>query len=237
MLVVFVFLRSVRATLIPSVAVPLSLVGTFGVMYLLGYSLDNLSLMALTIATGFVVDDAIVVHREHHPPSRGRACRRWRPRSSGAREIGFTVLSISVSLVAVFIPILLMGGIVGRLFREFAVTLSVAIGVSLVVSLTHHADDVRASAAPAPRASATAASTAPASGSSTACSAATSDRSAGCCGTSASRCWSRWRRSGSTSTCSSIVPKGFFPQQDTGRLTGTIAGRPGHLVPGDARAS
>ncbi|HWA97660.1 MAG TPA: multidrug efflux RND transporter permease subunit [Pirellulales bacterium] len=134
-LVVFVFLRSVRATVIPSVAVPVSLVSTFGVMYLAGYTLDNLSLMALTIATGFVVDDAIVVienidrHLENGLSPLHAAL-------VGAKEIGFTVLSISVSLVAVFIPILLMGGIVGRLFREFAVTLSVAIGVSMLVSLT-----------------------------------------------------------------------------------------------------
>jgi len=134
-LVVFAFLRTFRATLIPSVAVPLSLIGTFGVMYLLGYSLDNLSLMALAISTGFVVDDAIVVlenitrYIEHGMEPLAAAFR-------GAREIGFTVLSMSTSLVAVFIPILLMGGIVGRLFREFAVTLSIAIGVSLLVSLT-----------------------------------------------------------------------------------------------------
>jgi multidrug efflux pump len=134
-LVVFVFLRSVRATIIPSVAVPLSLVGTFGVMYLLGYSLDNLSLMALAISTGFVVDDAIVVleninrHLEEGVQPVAAAF-------LGAKEIGFTVLSMSTSLVAVFIPILMMGGIVGRLFREFAVTLSAAIGVSLLVSLT-----------------------------------------------------------------------------------------------------
>ncbi|MGZ7040367.1 MAG: efflux RND transporter permease subunit, partial [Thermoanaerobaculia bacterium] len=134
-LVVFVFLRSGWATVIPSVAVPLSLVGTFGVMYLLGYSLDNLSLMALTISTGFVVDDAIVVienisrHLEHGMKPLEAAL-------LGAREIGFTVFSMSTSLIAVFIPILLMGGIVGRLFREFAVTLSAAIGLSLVVSLT-----------------------------------------------------------------------------------------------------
>ena len=134
-LVVFVFLRNVRSTIIPSIAVPLSLVGTFGVMYLLGYSLDNLSLMALAISTGFVVDDAIVVleninrHLEEGVEPVAAAFQ-------GAREIGFTVLSMSTSLVAVFIPILLMGGIVGRLFREFAVTLSAAIGVSLVVSLT-----------------------------------------------------------------------------------------------------
>ena len=134
-MVVFVFLRTVRATIIPSIAVPLSLVGTFGVMYLLGYSLDNLSLMALAISTGFVVDDAIVVlenitrYIEH---GMGAVEATFK----GAAEIGFTVLSMSTSLVAVFIPLLLMGGIVGRLFREFAVTLSVAIGVSLLVSLT-----------------------------------------------------------------------------------------------------
>ena len=133
--VVFVFLRSWRATLIPSVAVPLSLVGTFGVMYLLGYSLDNLSLMALTISTGFVVDDAIVVtenitrYIEHGKPPLQAAL-------LGAKQIGFTILSITASLLAVFIPLLLMGGIVGRLFREFAVTLSLAIGFSALVSLT-----------------------------------------------------------------------------------------------------
>jgi hydrophobe/amphiphile efflux-1 (HAE1) family protein len=134
-LVVFAFLRTFRATLIPSVAVPLSLIGTFGVMYLLGYSLDNLSLMALAISTGFVVDDAIVVLEnitrflEMGMPPVQAAYR-------GAREIGFTVLSMSTSLIAVFIPILLMAGIVGRLFREFAVVLSIAISVSLLISLT-----------------------------------------------------------------------------------------------------
>jgi multidrug efflux pump len=134
-LVVFLFLRSPRATLIPSVAVPVSLIGTFAVMYLLGYTLDNLSLMALTIATGFVVDDAIVVmenitrHLEAGMEPIAAAMK-------GAQEIGFTVFSISVSLIAVFIPILMMGGIVGRLFREFAVTLSIAIVISMVISLT-----------------------------------------------------------------------------------------------------
>ena len=134
-LVVFAFLRNWRATLIPSVAVPVSLLGTFGAMYLLGYSLDNLSLMALTIATGFVADDAVVVlenisrHVESGMP-------RFQAALQGAREVGFTVLSMSLSLVAVFIPIILMGGIVGRIFREFAITLSIAIMVSLVVSLT-----------------------------------------------------------------------------------------------------
>jgi multidrug efflux pump len=133
--VVFVFLRDVWATIIPSVAVPLSLVGTFGVMYLLGYTLDNLSLMALTISTGFVVDDAIVV-LENITRYLEQGMTPFDAAMKGSKEIGFTVLSMSTSLIAVFIPILLMGGIVGRLFREFAVTLSVAIAVSLVVSLT-----------------------------------------------------------------------------------------------------
>ena len=133
--VVFIFLRNGRATLIPAVAVPVSLIGTFAVMYLFGYSIDNLSLMALTISTGFVVDDAIVVmenitrHLENGMAPFAAALK-------GAQEIGFTVVSISISLVAVFIPLLLMGGIVGRLFREFAVTLSTAIFVSMLISLT-----------------------------------------------------------------------------------------------------
>jgi multidrug efflux pump len=133
--VVFIFLRNVRVTFIPSIAMPASLIGTFAVMYLFGYSLDNLSLMALTIATGFVVDDAIVVmenisrHLEEGMKPMAAALK-------GAQEIGFTVLTISISLVAVFIPLLFMGGIVGRLFREFAVTLSTAIVVSMLISLT-----------------------------------------------------------------------------------------------------
>ena len=133
--VVFLALGDVRAALVPAVVVPISLIGTFSGMYLLGFSLDNLSLMALTIATGFVVDDAIVVlenisrHVEHGMPRHEAALR-------GAKEVGFTVISISVSLVAVFIPILLMGGIVGRLFREFTATLSLAIAISMVISLT-----------------------------------------------------------------------------------------------------
>jgi multidrug efflux pump len=134
-IVVFAFLRSGRATLVPTVAMPLSLVGTFGVMWLLGYSIDNLSLMALTISTGFVVDDAIVVTENIT-----RAIEAGRPTYEaafeGAKQIGFTIVSITVSLLAVFVPILLMGGIVGRLFREFAVTLSVAVAMSALVSLT-----------------------------------------------------------------------------------------------------
>jgi multidrug efflux pump len=133
--VVFAFLRNVWATIIPSVAVPLSLIGTFGVMYLCHYSLDNLSLMALTISTGFVVDDAIVVIENIARHIEG-GMKPFEAAMKGASEIGFTVLSMSTSLVAVFIPILMMGGVVGRLFREFAVVLSVAIGVSLFVSLT-----------------------------------------------------------------------------------------------------
>jgi multidrug efflux pump len=134
-LVVFAFLRDFRSTFIPSIAVPVSLIGTFGVMYLLNYSLDNLSLMALTISTGFVVDDAIVVI-ENITRYLEKGMNPVRAALKGAQEIGPTVLTISISLVAVFIPLLMMGGIVGRLFREFAVTLSIAIGVSTVVSLT-----------------------------------------------------------------------------------------------------
>jgi multidrug efflux pump len=214
--VVWLFLRDWRATLIPAVAVPVSLVSTFAAMHWLGYSLNNLTLMALTIATGFVVDDAIVVlenvarHRDAGMSPRAAAL-------VGAREIAFTVLSISVSLVAVFIPILLMGGIVGRLFREFAVTLSVAIAVSMVVSLSttpmmcawllrtgrgRHAGSAEASAGPAARA------------------------------------YGRLLRvvlrhprltmavnvatMALTVWLYTVVPKGFFPQQDTGRLTGSL---------------
>ena len=134
-MVIFVFLRNVWATIIPSVTVPLALIGTFAVMYLLDYSLDNLSLMALTIAVGFVVDDAIVMleniyrHIEDGMKPMEAAIK-------GAGEIGFTIVSISCSLIAVFIPLLLMGGIVGRLFREFAMTVSIAVVVSAFVSLT-----------------------------------------------------------------------------------------------------
>ena len=134
-LVVFIFLRNGRAVLIPAVAVPVSLVGTFAVMYLLGFSIDNLSLMALTIATGFVVDDAIVV-MENISRLRETGMTPMKAAFQGSSEIGFTILSISLSLIAVFIPILLMAGIVGRLFREFAITLSTAIVVSMLISLT-----------------------------------------------------------------------------------------------------
>ncbi|HYQ99521.1 MAG TPA: multidrug efflux RND transporter permease subunit [Casimicrobiaceae bacterium] len=221
-LVVFVFLRSGRATLIPMVAVPVSLVGTFGVMYLAGFSINNFTLMALTIATGFVVDDAVVVlenttrHIEKGSAPLAAAVR-------GAREVGFTVLSMSASLIAVFIPILLMGGIIGRLFREFAVTLSVAIAISLVISLTTTpmmcAYLLRAKVECAPgRVSAWSA-----------------------------QAWAAlaggYRRSLAFALAHGVavmvvlaatvalnvylyvtIPKGFFPQQDTGRLVGGIQG-------------
>jgi multidrug efflux pump len=219
-LVVFLFLRNLRATLIPGVVVPISLVGTFGVMYLCGYSLDNLSLMALTISTGFVVDDAIVVI-ENISRYREQGMTPFDAAVRGAREIGFTVVSISVSLVAVFIPILLMGGIVGRLFREFAVTLSAAVAVSMVVSLTTtpmmcakllrpdadepHGRFYRASQTIFDRALA---------------------------GYSFGLSWvlrhSRLTLGIALATLGlsvylfSIIPKGFFPQQDTGRLMGAI---------------
>ncbi len=219
-LVVFAFLRNVRATIIPSIAVPVSLISTFGIMYLFGYSLDNLSLMALTIATGFVVDDAIVVlenitrHLENGVPAKQAAM-------MGAREIGFTVLSISISLVAVFIPILLMGGMLGRLFREFAVTLSAAIMVSLIISLT--TTPMMCAALLRPE----------------------KGRSHGRFFRAGERVFDWMHQHYEvllswalrhprlmlsvtlttlvTSICLFIViPKGFFPQQDTGRLVGTI---------------
>ncbi|MGD0800303.1 MAG: efflux RND transporter permease subunit [Terracidiphilus sp.] len=221
-LVVFLFLREVWATIIPSIAVPLSLVGTFGVMYLVGYTIDNLSLMALTIATGFVVDDAIVVI-ENITRYLEMGETPFNAAMKGSKEIGFTVLSMSLSLIAVFIPILLMGGIVGKLFREFAVTLSVAIAVSLLISLTatpmlcakflRSRDDSRHG--PVYRASEQAFNW------------LHNEYAAGLrwvlrhqwlmlgvlCGTLALNVY-----------LYIIVPKGFFPQQDTGRLGGqTVA--------------
>jgi multidrug efflux pump len=219
-LVVFAFLRTLRATLIPTVAVPLSLIGTFGVMYLLGYSLDNLSLMALAISTGFVVDDAIVV-LENVTRFIEQGMTPVQAAFRGAREIGFTVLSMSVSLVAVFIPILLMGGIVGRLFREFAVVLSVAIGMSLLTSLTMTpmmcAKFLRAKTDKKPgrfyRASEWA-----------------FDRMLG--GYKRGLDWVLRHQPLTfavtiATACLSVylyilVPKGFFPQQDTGRISGSV---------------
>jgi multidrug efflux pump len=219
-MVVFVFLRNVRATIIPSIAVPLSLVGTFGVMYLLGYSLDNLSLMALAISTGFVVDDAIVV-LENINRHLEEGIRPVQAAFLGAREIGFTVVSMSTSLVAVFIPILLMGGIVGRLFREFAVTLSAAIGVSLLVSLTTTPMMCAKLLRPL------------------------ESEKHGCLYSASEGAFNSLLKNYGTAlrwvlrhqalvllitigtACLSvylyvIVPKGFFPQQDTGRLAGSI---------------
>ena len=221
-LVVFLFMREVRATMIPSVAVPLAIVGTFAIMYLCGFSLNNLSLMALTISTGFVVDDAIVV-LENVMRHVEAGMKPYQAALLGAREIGFTVISMSTSLIAVFIPILLMGGIVGRLFREFAVTLSAAIAVSLVVSLT----------------------TTP-----MLCARFLKAHDPGGHGAlyrMSERGWLWMNRTYKTTVgwvlrhkrftfavailmvivnvwLYIIVPKGFFPQQDTGRMTGTIMG-------------
>ena len=222
-LVVFLFLRNGRATLIPAVAVPVSLVATFGVMYLCGYSLNNLSLMALIVATGFVVDDAIVV-LENVSRHIEAGMRPLQAAYQGAREVGFTVLSISISLVAVFIPILLMGGIVGRLFREFAVTLAAAILVSLLVSLTTTPMMCAWLLKPA-----------------------AAKRERGRLARAADRAFTavhqgyarslRWALHhgwlimlmlAATVALNVylyiIVPKGFFPQQDTGRLVGFIRG-------------
>ena len=135
-MVIFLFLRNVWATVIPSVTIPVALVGTLGMMYLCGFSLDNLSLMGLTIAVGFVVDDAIVMLENIFRHIEERDETDARRRIQGAGEIGFTIVSISFSLIAVFIPLLLMGGIVGRLFREFAICVSITIVVSAMVSLT-----------------------------------------------------------------------------------------------------
>ena len=221
-MVIFLFLRNAWATVIPSIAVPLSIVGTFGVMYLLHYSIDNLSLMALAICTGFVVDDAIVVI-ENITRYLEEGLSPYEAAMKGSREIGFTVLSMSLSLMAVFIPILLMGGIVGKLFREFAVTLSVAIAVSLCVSLTTTpmmcAKFLRSE----------------------------KGKKHGKLYLAGERIF-QWSVDGYSSrlrwvlrhqpfmlavTCATIclsvylyiiVPKGFFPQQDTGRVSGNIIG-------------
>jgi multidrug efflux pump len=217
-LVVFLFLRSARSTIIPTVAVPVSLIGTLGAMYLLNYSIDNLSLMALTIATGFVVDDAIVVVENitRHLES---GLRPFEAALKGVQEISFTVISISVSLVAVFLPILLMGGLVGRLFREFAVTLSVAIGVSLAMSLTTTPMMCAALLKPIEEKPAEHGSKR-----------TVFDRVIG--GYEVSLRWVLRHQplmlavTLATMAASVFlyvkVPKGFFPQQDSGRLTGTI---------------
>jgi multidrug efflux pump len=221
-MVIFLFLRNAWATVIPSISVPLSIVGTFGAMYLLGYSIDNLSLMALAICTGFVVDDAIVVI-ENITRYLEEGLSPYEAAMKGSREIGFTVLSMSLSLIAVFIPILLMGGIVGKLFREFAVTLSVAIAVSLCVSLTTTPMMCAKFLRPE------------------------KGKKHGKLYLAGERIF-QWSVDGYSSrlrwvlrhqlfmfavTCATIclsvylyimVPKGFFPQQDTGRVSGTILG-------------
>jgi multidrug efflux pump len=219
-LVVFVFLRNARAALVPIVAVPVSLIGTFGVMYLAGYSLNNLSLMALTIATGFVVDDAVVV-LENISRHVEDGMEPFAAALQGAREVGFTVLSMSLSLIAVFLPILLMGGIVGRLFREFAVTLSAAILISLIVSLT---------ATPMMCARLLRPSSAAPQGRLQRFSEGVFNAMLG--GYRRSLDWALVH--GRLMLCLvlatvalnvylySIVPKGFFPQQDTGRMMGMI---------------
>jgi multidrug efflux pump len=219
-LVVYLFLRNGRAALIPSVAVPVSLIGTFGVMYLAGYSLNNLSLMALTIATGFVVDDAVVV-LENISRHLEQGSAPLQAALDGAREVRFTVISMSLSLIGVFIPILLMGGIIGRLFREFAVTLSVAILISMIVSLTT-APMMCARLLRKNR-----------------------EEAGGWAGKISDRLFraalGKYRISldwalrhnrlvlliwfvtvALTVYLYAVVPKGFFPQQDTGRLTGSI---------------
>jgi multidrug efflux pump len=220
-LVVFLFLRNVRAAAIPSVAVPASLAGTFGVMYLAGFSLDNLSLMALTVATGFVVDDAIVV-LENISRHIEKGMAPMQAALVGAREIGFTVVSISLSLIAVFIPILLMGGVVGRLFREFAVVLSAAILVSMVVSLTTtpmmcaHLLKPHAQQSPPGRGSRWLAAV----------------NAALLRGYRRSLAWALRHQPVTLLVLLGVValnvylyaviPKGFFPQQDTGRIVGNI---------------
>ncbi|HEY0341605.1 MAG TPA: efflux RND transporter permease subunit, partial [Steroidobacteraceae bacterium] len=221
-LVVFLFLRSLRATLVPAIVVPVSLIGTFGVMYLCGYSLNNLSLMALAIGTCFLVDDAIVVienitrHLEAGlPPLRAAL--------QGAQELGFTIVTVSLSLVTVFIPLLMMGGIIGRLFREFAVTLAVAVMISMVISLT---------VTPVLCANLLRRRTGEAQGRASRASESAFD--------AVGRAYARTlaavlRRPGLTLVVTGIVvalniylfisiPKGFFPQQDTGRIQGTILG-------------
>jgi len=219
-LVVFAFLGNARAAIIPTVAVPVSLIGTFSVMYLLGYSIDNLSLMALTVATGFVVDDAIVVleNISRHVEA-GMA--RFEAAILGAREVSFTVISMSLSLIAVFLPILLMGGIVGRIFREFALTLSIAIMVSLVVSLS--ATPMMCARLLTPATEHRPGRLARALGAGFAGLLAVYRRSLG------------WALSHSLLVLAvllatlvlnvylfAVVPKGFFPQQDQGRLIGGI---------------
>ena len=206
-MVIFLFLRSLAATIIPSVAVPLSIVGTFGVMYLLGYSLDNLSLMALTISTGFVVDDAIVMIEnisryieEGESPLEAAL--------KGSEQIGFTIISLTVSLIAVLIPLLFMGDVVGRLFREFAVTLAVTIIVSAFVSLTLTPMMSRETAQ-AYAASRRAGSTGSPRNVSTGSSRFTDARCNSSCGIAKPRCWSRSPHSSPRFFSTFMCPRDF----------------------------
>ena len=207
-MVIFLFLRSVWATIIPSITVPVALICTFAVMYLLNYSLDNLSLMALTIAVGFVVDDAIVMLENIYRHIE-EGMRPMEAALKGAGEIGFTIVSISLSLIAVFIPLLLMGGIVGRLFREFAMTVTIAVVVSCDRVADADADDVLALPAPRLRPARV----------------GVSDRRAllpgdarrlpphrwtSRCGTSSSPCWYSWPRSPAPSYCTSRSRRASF---------------------------
>ena len=232
-MVIFLFLRNISATLIPGVALPLSIIGTFAVMYLLGYSLNNLSLMALTLSVGFVVDDAIVMlenivrHMEMGEP-------RMEAALLASKEIGFTIISMTISLVAVFIPVLFMGGIVGRLLHEFAVTIAVAILVSGFVSLTLtpmlgsrflRLERDRRITARLSRAG-------------------ERFRRAGAlvrqhalrrrCASVSSRCWSRSACSAARCICSSTMPTGFLPSQDSGFMFGVT--RAGQDISFDAMA-
>ena len=229
--VIFVFLRNLRATIIPSIAVPLSLVGTFGVMYLLGYSLNNLSLMALTISTGFVVDDAIVMI-ENIARYIEEGEKPFEAALKGARQIGFTIVSLTVSLVAVLIPLLFMGGLIGRLFREFAVTLAVAIGVSAVLSLTLTPMMCAHLLRPEPQ-GARAGRALPLSERGFEGAIAFYDRGLKVVLPPPAHDAARddRARSALTVVLAIVVPKGFFPQQDTGRSARRLRGRAGRLVP------
>ncbi len=219
-LVIFLFLRNIPATIIPSLSVPLSLVGTLAIMYELGFSLDNLSLMALTIATGFVVDDAIVMIEniarfleEGETPIEAAL--------KGSEQIGFTIISLTISLLAVLIPLLFMGDVVGRLFHEFAITLAVTIVISAIVSLTLVPMlCAKLLKPPLRRGDAQASATRAAAASSRRFCASTPRRSTSCSIIRSSRCSSRWRRSSLTGYLYVTIPKGFFPVQDTGVIQG-----------------
>ena len=227
-LVIFLFLRNVSATLIPSLALPLSIVGTFAVMYLLGFTLDIISLMALTLCVGFVVDDAIVMLENivrHMEMGEGR----MEAALNGSREIGFTIISMTLSLAAVFIPVLFMGGIVGRLLHEFAVTIGAAILVSGFVSLTLTPMLCSRFLRP-PHGGQQPPVTAPPSASSTACCAPTTSRCGGRCATAASTMAVAARsRFVATAWLFMVIPKGFLPTEDTADLR-VHRGGPGRLV-------